>query len=164
MSTDNKALPACDCLNDCGDDSAVRDGKARACPQYLKQEARKAQVTKQLAIDPRWADIDFDKVNAELRDLRAQVGRLQAHIDRTQPVVTNAEGYVQPTATQSNEQKKYVVAMYQLRYYWPEGWGKWHECDAQTFDETLAHIVKGNRDPLAEVRILYATEREVTNG
>lgn len=49
-------------------------------------------------IDPRWADIDFDKVNAELRDLRAQVGRLQAHIDRTQPVVANADGYVQPQA------------------------------------------------------------------
>ena len=49
-------------------------------------------------IDPRWADIDFDKVNAELRDLRAQGGRLQAHIDRTQPVVAGADGYVQPQA------------------------------------------------------------------
>lgn len=47
-------------------------------------------------IDPRWADIDFDKVNAELRDLRAQVGRLQDFINRFQPVQAGADGYVQP--------------------------------------------------------------------
>ncbi len=56
------------------------------------------EIAKSQTIDPRWADIDFDKVNAELRDLRAQVGRLQAHIDRTQPVVAGADGYVQPQA------------------------------------------------------------------
>ena len=55
-------------------------------------------IAKSQTIDPRWADIDFDKVNAELRDLRAQVGRLQAHIDRTQPVMAGADGYVQPDA------------------------------------------------------------------
>jgi hypothetical protein len=57
-------------------------------------------------IDPRWADIDFDKVNAELRDLRAQVGRLQAHIDRTQPVAANAEGYVE-APTQAHGEVEY---------------------------------------------------------
>lgn len=55
-------------------------------------------VAKSQIIDPRWADIDFDKVNAELRDLRDQVGRLQAHIDRTQPVQANADGYVEPAS------------------------------------------------------------------
>lgn len=57
-------------------------------------------------IDPRWADIDFDKVNAELRDLRAQVGRLQAHIDRTQPVVAGADGYVE-APTQAHGEVEY---------------------------------------------------------
>lgn len=48
-------------------------------------------------IDPRWADIDFDRTDAEMRDMRAQIERLQAHIDRTQPISTNSEGYVEST-------------------------------------------------------------------
>lgn len=96
MTDTTKAPPDCDCLNDCGDDPAVRNGKAQPCKNHIERETRKAQVAKQMAIDPRWADIDFDKVNAEMRDLRDQVGRLQAHIDRTQPVQANAEGYVEP--------------------------------------------------------------------
>jgi hypothetical protein len=51
-------------------------------------------------IDPRWADRDFDKVNAEMRDLRDQVGRLQAHIDSTQPIRADEQGYVSPALAQ----------------------------------------------------------------
>lgn len=45
------------------------------------------------AIDPRWAGIDFDKLNAEMRDMRDQIGRLQAHIDRTQQIKADTDGY-----------------------------------------------------------------------
>ena len=49
-------------------------------------------------IDPRWAGIDFDKVNAELRDYRDQITLLRSFIDQTQPIHANAQGYVEGTA------------------------------------------------------------------
>lgn len=110
MSTTTTTLPDCDCLNYCGDDPAVRNHQAQPCKNRLDWEAKKARVAKQMAIDPRWADIDFDKVNAELRDLRAQVGRLQAHIDSTQPVVANAQGYVEPQAQDGQGLKQFLSA------------------------------------------------------
>jgi hypothetical protein len=126
MNTTTKSLPACDCLNACGDDPRLKKGTAAACEKLMKrreQDQQRALETvhvnrimqqysvttvydlvlhlhakvEQLPtnIDERWADIDFDKLNAEMRDLRDQVGRLQAHIDRTQPVQAGADGYVQ---------------------------------------------------------------------
>lgn len=44
--------------------------------------------------DPRWAGIDFDLVNAELRDYRSQIEHLRAQIGSLAPVVANADGYV----------------------------------------------------------------------
>jgi hypothetical protein len=49
-------------------------------------------------IDHRWAGIDFDKVNAELRDYRDQITLLRSYIDQTQPVQANAQGYVDGSA------------------------------------------------------------------
>jgi hypothetical protein len=49
-------------------------------------------------IDARWAGIDFDKVNAELRDYRDQITLLRSYIDQTQPVQANAQGYVDGSA------------------------------------------------------------------
>lgn len=125
MSTDNKALPACDCLNYCGDDPWLKNGKAAECEKMKlrrEQDQQRALETvrvnllmpqygvttvydliehlhtkvEQLPtnIHPRWANIDFDKVNADMRDMRAQIQLLQAHIDRTQPIQANADGYV----------------------------------------------------------------------
>lgn len=111
MSTTNE-LPACDCLNDCGDDRNVRDGGAVGCQTYMNHQAHKTQMAKQMAIDPRWADIDFDKVNAELRGMRDQIALLRSYIDRTQPVVADADGYVQPQA-----QGEAVDYNYQATFY-----------------------------------------------
>jgi len=37
------ALPRCDCLNECGDDQDVRNGKAQPCAYRLSLLAKKAQ-------------------------------------------------------------------------------------------------------------------------
>lgn len=66
-------------------------------------------VSQTESIDARWADIDFDKVNADMRDMQAQIERLQAHIERSQPIEANAQGYVETTEPAPNMWKAAVL-------------------------------------------------------
>ena len=69
---------ACDCLNDCGDDPGLKDGKARPCAALARRRARKvpraASVTR---VNPRSVvvtyrqpvtDDQFDAIRDKLRD------------------------------------------------------------------------------------------------
>lgn len=71
----------------------VRDLNVMRIRAQLQWDALLA-VAQGQPIDPRWAGIDFDKVNAELRDYRDQITLLRSYIDQMQPVQANAQGYV----------------------------------------------------------------------
>jgi len=51
---------------------------ARKCDPHIVYAAP-VQTVEPPSIDPRWAGIDYDKVNAELRDYRDQVERLRTY-------------------------------------------------------------------------------------
>jgi hypothetical protein len=74
--------------------ASMIDSDTVAKGRTVLEQAKQALAN--VPIDTRWAGIDFDRLNAEMRDMRDQIGRLQAHIDKTQPIKENAEGYAPP--------------------------------------------------------------------
>lgn len=44
-------MESCDCLNDCGDDHRVADGKVKSCPDYMRMvsERERHQAMQELA-------------------------------------------------------------------------------------------------------------------
>jgi hypothetical protein len=85
MSSDNKALPDCDCLNECGDDPSLKSCKAAACDklkQRREQDLQRALET--VRVNLLMQQYGVTTVYNLIEHLHAKVEQLPTNIDQAQ--------------------------------------------------------------------------------